>query len=542
MHTLVLVVLILAATAIGERAGDGSFMQNALQALPFLNSFFDSNVTSVSKQSADLEVWLRNEKQVALNGTLANVAPGGRDMDDAVPGTVIASPSKENPDYYYQWTRDAGIVLSSLIRFSGGQDNEIAPHLDVVMSSYIDLQERLQHTPNPSGTFDDLTSLGEPKFLVSGNPFTGSWGRPQRDGPALRVLNLIRYLRQYNASHPSLWNSTEIPGTSDFFKTLYSAQLPPESIIKADLEYVSRFWQEEGFDLWEEVDGLHFFTAMVQMKALREGASLAFAYADDGAGEWYRQQYRAMASNFIQKFRDDSSGRIVSTLNTSRSGLDCSVVLGALRSVFETSDVAPEDEDDLPFQPWSDAILISAHDLVTDAATRFHINSNVSDDPSKSAFAGVGVGRYPEDTYDGYETANLGNPWFLCTSAIAQLFYVLVDHYSSGTMSNRSPPGNLTITQLTCPFWADVNPSIACDSPPQILQPGTQIFLETMQRLGNTGDGFLSVVQKHTTDEGSMSEQFDRETGFSRGAADLTWSYAAFLDAVGWREKSLAKD
>jgi glucoamylase len=29
-----------------------------------------------------------------------------------------------------------------------------------------------------------------------------------------------------------------------------------------------------------------------------------------------------------------------------------------------------------------------------------------------------------------------------------------------------------------------------------------------------------------------MSEQFDRVTGYMRGAEDLTWSYGAFLQAV----------
>jgi glucoamylase len=53
------------------------------------------------------------------------------------------------------------------------------------IEAYIAAQANLQTVPNLSG---DLSTggLGEPKFNIDGTAFTGSWGRPQRDGPALR--------------------------------------------------------------------------------------------------------------------------------------------------------------------------------------------------------------------------------------------------------------------------------------------------------------------------------------------------------------------
>lgn len=60
------------------------------------------------------------------------------------------------------------------------------------MQQYISAEAQLQTVSNPSG---DLSTggLGEPKFNVNETAFTGPWGRPQRDGPALRATALIAY-------------------------------------------------------------------------------------------------------------------------------------------------------------------------------------------------------------------------------------------------------------------------------------------------------------------------------------------------------------
>lgn len=52
--------------------------------------------------SSSLEVWLENEERIALERLLANIAPHGKNAQTAVAGSVIASPSKVHPDYFYQ--------------------------------------------------------------------------------------------------------------------------------------------------------------------------------------------------------------------------------------------------------------------------------------------------------------------------------------------------------------------------------------------------------------------------------------------------------
>lgn len=48
--------------------------------------------------------WVEKEKKISLERLFANVAPGGRDLEGVVEGSVVASPSRKEPDYFYQCT------------------------------------------------------------------------------------------------------------------------------------------------------------------------------------------------------------------------------------------------------------------------------------------------------------------------------------------------------------------------------------------------------------------------------------------------------
>lgn len=89
---------------------------------------------------------------------------------------------------YYTWTRDSALTLKVLIDLFKNGDTDL---LDVI-EEYISAQAYLQTVSNPSGSLSS-GGLGEPKFNVDETAFTGSWGRPQRDGPALRATALIAF-------------------------------------------------------------------------------------------------------------------------------------------------------------------------------------------------------------------------------------------------------------------------------------------------------------------------------------------------------------
>ncbi|KAF2083690.1 glycoside hydrolase family 15 protein [Saccharata proteae CBS 121410] len=483
------------------------------------------------KNKSELDVWLKKEEKLALDRLMANVAPGGRNVLHAAPGTVIASPSKEYPDYYFQWVRDAAITMSTVVDvYASDSTSYLSAHLLPILQAYASLQYDLQHNPNPSGTFDDLSSLGEPKFHVDGSPFTDNWGRPQRDGPALRAITLMSFLRAYNASHPSLWTSTE--GQS-FFHELYDASLPANSIIKADLEYVSRYWSAPSFDLWEEVSGTHFFTLMVQLRALREGAVLANAFNDPGAAAWYTSSAERISA-LLDRFHSPTHGHLVATLDApSRSGLDCALLLGSLHGNAQE----PTYPQSPRFSPYSDAVLLSLLALITDQRHRFPINSapaGLSDSEAADPLRGVGIGRYPEDVYTGTGTADHGgNPWFLCTASVSELLYRVAAHLSQTNTLHVSGPAHPFWRALVCRSHSDAAcPAGLTPKAGMVYEKGDPVFEAAVQRLREVGDGFLDVVKRHADGTGALSEQFDRWTGFERGAADLTWSYGALLQAV----------
>lgn len=101
------------------------------------------------------------------------------------------------------------------------------------IQDYVNAQAYLQTVSNPSGSLADGTGLGEPKFNVDETAFTGSWGRPQRDGPALRATALITYATYL----VSIGNSS-----------IAATYVWP--IIHNDLAYVKQYWNNTGFDLW----------------------------------------------------------------------------------------------------------------------------------------------------------------------------------------------------------------------------------------------------------------------------------------------------
>jgi glucoamylase len=264
------------------------------------------------------------------------------------------------------------------------------------------------------------------------------------------------------------------------------------------------------------------------------GSDLARSFGDHGAAEWYNEQ-AGYITKLLTKFWNAKKGHLVETLWSKRSGLDCGLLLGSLHALpYHTS------SDEAIYPPWSDEILISLLALTRDQHDRFPINSSPSEDQDDDDngveeynFEGTGIGRYPEDIYDGYGTSNRGgNPWFLCTSSAAEILY--------RTASRFSTSSNLTITPLALPFYQSLLATSSLDVEVGTFGPSDALYHSVIEKLKVTGDSFLEVVKTHVDVDGSMSEQFDRVTGYMRGARDLTWSYGAFLGAT--RARKMARD
>ncbi|CAE6473639.1 unnamed protein product [Rhizoctonia solani] len=379
--------------------------------------------------------------------------------------------------------------------------------LEAALRLYSYSQAKLQNTCNRSGCPAD-GGLGEPKFNVDGTPFEGDWGRPQRDGPALRAITLIRFAnylldRGTNADHKFvsqfLYNQDTSSGSS---------------IIKNDLEYTSHLCFDSSFDLWEEKQGLHFFTLVACRKALDSGAALASRLGDLGAAAWYQQQFDLMNSRILDSgafhFPDGSYRAYANPENLGRRGVDSAVLLAIL---------AAGKAGDPNFGPTAPAVLASVKVYVDAFRGKYSI-ANSSD--QVFGVAPVPTGRYPEDKWDGYETGpdTMGNPWYLCT--------VAVPHLIDWALSEFMSAGNITITEVSLPFFEQ----FVSVKPGDVFTRGSTEFNLTVIGMRAWSDGFYKILQQFQGPGGVLYEQFNRDTGEPQGASNLTWSFAAFADAA----------
>ncbi|RAL61125.1 hypothetical protein DID88_010464 [Monilinia fructigena] len=224
-----------------------------------LSLLFSQAIAISPRESAasysNLNTFIASERRIALQGVLNNIGPDGSKVAGAG-NYVVASPSKTNPDYFYTWTRDSALTLKMIVDEFIFGNRALQPQIE----KYVKAQAILQTVTNPSGPLlNHGLGLGEPKYEVDGTRFNGTWGRPQRDGPALRAIALIAY---------SNWLVNH--------NQLQRAKLVIWPIISNDLSYVAQYWNQTGYDLWEEVYGSDFFTFQNSHRALIEGQILAF--------------------------------------------------------------------------------------------------------------------------------------------------------------------------------------------------------------------------------------------------------------------------
>lgn len=227
---------------------------------------------------------------------------------------------------------------------------------------------QIQGISNPSGTLSDGTGLGEPKFNVDETAFTGNWGRPQRDGPALRATALITYANHLMATGQS---------------SIVNSLLWP--IIRNDLSYTAQYWNQTGFDLWEEIQGSSFFTIAASHRALVEGNTLATKLGQTCSG------CTSQAPEILCFLQSFWTGQYVDSninVNDGRSGRDINSVLTSIHNFDAAASC-----DDSTFQPCSSRALANHKQVVDSFRSTYSINSGVS--PGNA----IAIGRYNEDTY-----------------------------------------------------------------------------------------------------------------------------------------------
>ncbi|PYH46524.1 glycoside hydrolase family 15 protein [Aspergillus saccharolyticus JOP 1030-1] len=438
-----------------------------------------------------LTEFIEKETSIAWQGILNNIGADGALVQGAHPGIVVASPSKSNPDYFYTWTRDAGLTIPAIVaRLTQPANDDHA--LDRILQQYATSQATQQAISNPSGSLTDGTGLGEPKFHVNLTEFTSPWGRPQRDGPPLRASALIAY-------------GNHLLTTGQTTTLAVASNLWP--IVRNDLAYVTQYWNESTFDLWEEVRGSSFFTTAVQHKALVEGEAFAHALGEDCRG---CAHIAPQILCHLQEYWDGGARAVRTNLPTSgRSGLDANSILAAVHTFDPEAPCSLEDRG--TFQPCSSRALANHKAFVDSFRALYGVNRG------RGVGTAAAVGRYAEDVYQG------GHPWYLTTLAAGEQLYDALYQWDR--------QGVIAVTAVSLPFFRDLVPGII----PGSYFNSSDEYVTIRDAVRQYADGFLLVVQEYTPEGGGLAEQFDRDIGRPVSAVDLTWSFAAFLTATARR-------
>jgi len=275
----------------------------------------------------DITDWLAesgiSEAATAKALMFLNINP---DMPNASKGTVTAARSgpsypAKDPDYEYNWVRDSALTMDVVQTFYAASTSSKPTSLyETILFEYAAARSREQINP------EAIAGLGEPKFYLNQTAFTGSWGRPQNDGPATAAITLMEFANEYVARGG---NSTKVKSQ------LYGNNAVPSDpqVILKDLLFVANNWSSASFDLWEEVFTTHFYTRMVQRKALLMGIQFARDMGDESNANILATAATKLTSS-LSEFWDPNRQLILyeygPILRDKSSYKDIAVILGVI--------------------------------------------------------------------------------------------------------------------------------------------------------------------------------------------------------------------
>lgn len=465
---------------------------------------FASSIPEEPMQSFNLDVglnnWLETAYTESITGLFNNIHPEG-----SVPGVVVASTSKSSPNYWYHWTRDSALVMDAVVDFYNSTYNyKTSKFYENILWDFAYLSKHLQSSENPSDQWG--YRIGEAKFEVNGTAFQSVWGRPQNDGPAIRARTLMRFAEVYLAKTGDL---------NKIRKVIYDSN-NIHTVVKRDLLYVAEHWNIPNFDLWEEVSAQNFYTRAAQFEALSYATEFSNKYFDGKDSDFYNIS-AGYLSKALSGHWDSHKGHILS--NIDRNG-----GLGYKRELLDIETILASNHFDSKFSEHgstSSKILSTCHKLIEAFYPLYDINKITVDRNNRKM--APGIGRYPEDEYDGYGTS-LGNPWYLTTLAVSELFFRAIVEYDDS--------GFIVIDEINQNFFkhvlhVNVHSGLT-------INRDDELFSKILQALFELGDDFIRRVKYHTPTDFSLSEQFNRHTGYAQGAENLTWSYTSII-TVKWR-------
>jgi len=451
-----------------------------------------------------LDLWIERQYRHAAAAMLPSLSPVGilkrrPGFGQSVTpkkGSIVASPVlasyDPDPDYFFHWFRDSAVVIDAVRLLRADGSLPAASALEYFRDfvhfslSLLDLDGRalvaapawragvaadfakfVRTDADLGGVRGELVSA-EARVNCDGTLDISNWGRPQHDGPPLRLLAVLRWVRDVTLD-------SELAAAA-------------AALIRADLAFTRGRWRIPSVDIWEEEQGHHYYTLRVAAAALEEGGG--WLEARGGQGDAHEAQLCRADAQAILRMLDGFwlaeaghyRSRVLESGARSAKELDIAVIFAAIHGVGQNQDLRSEGRTHGVHDPRMQATLARLEALFD---AEYPINRN------RPASRAPAMGRYKGDVYYS------GGAYYFSTLAAAEFCY-------------RAAVGQ-HVGRKGTPVSAD--------------EPLDHALIER-------GDAFLETVRAFTPPNGDMSEQFDQTTGEQTSAKHLAWSYAAFISCV----------
>jgi GH15 family glucan-1,4-alpha-glucosidase len=306
-----------------------------------------------------LSAWIERQHAIAARQMLRSISPlgivksrpGFSQVIRPLPGAVVASPVPASydpdPDYFFHWFRDSAIVIDSLRLLHEGESRTVAgpaPEAPRLFGEFVRFSESLWQldgralaAASPgwrSRVAPDFVQFlrsdaelrgihgeaiaAETRVNPDGTLDVSRWARPQHDGPALRALTLLRWMRTASLDEP-------LRGAC-------------ARLIRDDLKFTRSHWREPCYDIWEEERGLHYFTLSVSAQALEDGADLLARDGEEAEARGCRTAAEAIQQELDDYWLPEEGyyrSRVLESGGRSAKELDIAVVLAALQRADE---------------------------------------------------------------------------------------------------------------------------------------------------------------------------------------------------------------
>jgi len=259
-----------------------------------------------------------------------------------VKGSILASPVlaayDPDPDYFFHWLRDSAVVIDALRQLVESGGVALQEGLGIFRDflafsltlSALDGRAFLEKAGDyrakvephflqflrPEAEIREIAGdnvLGEPRFDPDGSLDILKWSRPQHDGPALRVLAVLRF------------SSSAAAGDAE-------ARALAGRLLRRDLAFTLARWRTPSFDIWEEELGRHYYTQLVQSEALSEGARWLAGIGEAREASACREAAREIEAQ-LRDFWSDEKGFTRSRIGASgEKDLDIATLLAVIHA------------------------------------------------------------------------------------------------------------------------------------------------------------------------------------------------------------------